>query len=132
MAFRNPWKNASEQDRGQRKLLLILLLNTVLFATVYFTVAHYFAYIQIIYLGIAGAFALGYVLYNRGFSRRRVTPEQLPDTMTAEEKAAWIEDGAKRFRKSRWVLTVLLPLILTFLMDLVYLFVYPSVEKLFA
>ena len=131
MAFRNPWKNASGKDRAQRKLLLILLVNTVLFATAYFTIARYFAYIPIVYLGIAGAFALGYVFYNRGFSRRNVTPEQLPDTMTGEEKLAWIEDGKTRLRRSRWVLTILLPLLLTFLLDLLYLYVYPGVEQLF-
>lgn len=131
MVFHHPWKNASEKDRAQRKLLLILLLNTIVFATVYFTVAQYFSYIPIVYLALAGAVTLGYLLYNRGFSRRNVTPEQLPDTMTSEEKTAWIEDGTRRLRRSRWVLTILLPLLLTFLMDLVYLFVYPSIEKLF-
>lgn len=131
MAFHNPWKNASEKDRAQRKLLLILMLNTIVFATIYFTVAQYFSYIPIVYLVLAGAVTLGYLLYNRGFSRRNVTPEQLPDTMTSEEKTAWIEDGTRRLRRSRWVLTILLPLLLTFLMDLVYLFVYPSIEKLF-
>ena len=131
MAFFNPWKNVSEKDRAQRKLLLILLLNTILFAAVYFTVAQYFAYIQAVYLAIAGGFALGYLFYNRGFSRRGVTPEQLPDTMTNEEKSVWIAEGKERLRKSRWVLTILLPLLLTFLMDLFYLFVLPTVEGLF-
>ena len=131
MAFRNPWKNASGKDRSQRKLLLILLLNTIVLATVYFAVAQYFAYIPIVYLALSGVIAFGYILYNRGFSRRRVTPEQLPDRMTAEEKNEWIEDGNRRMRKSRWVLTILLPLLLTFLMDLLYLFLYPAIEKIF-
>lgn len=131
MAFQNPWKNLSKQDRAQRKLLLILLLNTILFATAYFTIARYFPYIQVVYLGLAGAIALVYIIYNRGFSRRNVHPEQLPDTMTNEEKTAWIEDGERRLKRSRWVLTILLPLILTFLMDLIYLYLYPMVEKLF-
>ena len=131
MKFRSPWKNASGRDRAQRKLLLVLLLNTVVFATLYFTIAQYFAYIPFVYAGLAGAFALGYVIYNRGFSRRYVTPDHLPDTMTAEEKAAWIASGEERFRRSRWVITILYPLILTLLMDLFYLFAYPMIEGLF-
>ena len=137
MKFYLPRKGEKQQPdrkmREQRLLLLLLFCNTILFATVYFAVPQvfFFRYLPHVYIAIAAALGIWFVFYNRGFSRRNVTPDMLPDAMTEEEKQAWIEDGRTRFRRSRWVLTVILPIILTFLLDLLYLFFYPMVEGLF-
>ena len=137
MKFYLPGKNdrqpTAKKDREQRLLLLLLLVNTVLLAVIYFAVPKifFFRYLPQIYLGVAVLLAIWLVVYNRGFTRKNVTPEMLPDSMTAEEKQAWIDDGNRRFRRSRWVFTVILPIILTFLLDLLYLYFYPLVEGLF-
>ena len=62
-------------------------------------------------------------IYNKGFSAKDVTPDMLPDTMSQDEKQAFIEDGKLRLRRSRWMLTLLIPIILTIACDMFYLFV---------
>ncbi len=101
----------------------MLIFNTAVFATLYFTlpVLLYFRYLPVIYLAVAVGLSLWYVLYNKGFSHR-VKPENLPDSMTDGEKRAWIEEGETRFRKSRWALLIIIPILLTFLFDMLYLF----------
>ena len=60
----------------------------------------YTLHILIIYSVLATVSTLTYVIYNRGFSRRGLTPEMLPDTMSAEEKQEFIEDGEVAVRVS--------------------------------
>ena len=63
-----------------------------------------------------------YIIYNRGFSRRNLTPEMLPDEWSEEQKIAYISDGAQRLKKSKWMLTIIFPLVLTFMFDCIELF----------
>jgi len=108
-----------------KKLLLYLLINTVALIAIYYLVARVFPYIPLIYLLIGGGLGLYYVIYNKGMTGRGVTPEMLPDTMTLEEKQAWIADRAERSKKSRWVLTLLFPIILTLGIDMILIFLLP-------
>lgn len=123
MKFQNPLRN------GQTRLMLLLILNTGLFAAVYFvlpTLLH-FRYLPQIYLAAGVALALWFVVYNKGFTHRNVRPEDLPDTLTPEQKEAWIEEGKTRFARSRWALLIIIPILLTFLFDMLYLFVGQTV-----
>lgn len=111
--------------KKNQMLMLLLLLNTAVLMAVYFFLAsREFPYTHYIYIGAGIVLGLGYLLYNRGFSGKGVTAEMLPDTMSAEEKRAFIEDSAKRVQKSKWVLTLLFPIILTLAVDIVYLFFF--------
>lgn len=102
-----------------------LLANCVAMLIIYFVVAirFQFGYIFHIYVALGVVLGLSYVIYNKGFSAKDITPDMLPDTMSQAEKQAFIEDGKLRLRKSRWMLTLLLPIILTIACDMFYLFV---------
>ncbi len=108
-----------------KKILAFLLLNTAVLIAIYYLVARVFPYIPAVYLTVGAGLGLYYVIYNRGMTGRGVTPEMLPDTMSPSEKEAWIADRAERFKKSRWVLTLLLPIIVTLGVDTAIIFLLP-------
>ena len=114
----------------KKKLLLQLAISAVLLLTAYFVGVYAFSVpMEIPYVVAGTTLGLYYVIYNRGFSRRNVTPDMLPDTMSVEEKQAFIEDGKRRSERSRWVLIVLLPMIFALIIDLAILFVVPTVKE---
>lgn len=118
-------------SKGTKLLALLFLINSILFPVIYFTLANYgFDAILIIYTALAALFALTYVIYNKGFSGKNVTPEMLPDTMTAAEKENFIEDSKKRLTRSRWMLAILFPLVLAIALDIVYLFLFPMIKEM--
>ena len=43
--------------------------------------------------------------------------------MTQQEKEDFIADGKERLRKSKWVMLIILPIVITFLVDAIDLFV---------
>ena len=116
----------------KKRWLWILLFNTVLSVILYFTLAQFSFPIHYVYLALGGGLALFYFIYNRGFVNKNAKIENLPESMTDEEKRAFIDLGKKRFEKSRPVLLVLIPVILTFLCDMLYLFVYPMIAEIFS
>ncbi len=123
MMFQNPLKN------GQTRLILLLVVNLVLFVSVYFTLPALlsFSYLPAIYLIIGSVFMIIFVVYNRGFALRNAKPEDLPDTIPYEERLAKIQEARRRFLGSRWMLTIIIPILLTFLFDMLYLFVGETV-----
>ena len=78
---------------------------------------------MILYMVLLIGFLLGYLIYNRFLYRKNINFEDLPDTMSAEEKHAFIEDGKARLHKSKWVMLIVLPLVITFLVDAFDLFI---------
>lgn len=113
-----------------KKLLAQLVLHSALIIPLYFVLAAklHFPYLHVIYLLAGVALGIAYVIYNRGFVAKNAKPEELPDSMTAEEKCAFLEDGIRRERNSRWMLTLIIPIILTFLFDAAILYLFPSLE----
>ena len=91
----------------------------------------YTLHILIIYSVLATVSTLTYVIYNRGFSRRGLTPEMLPDTMSEEEKQEFIEDGEQRLRRSRPLLMVVLAFAFTCVAELVELIALPFLLGVF-
>lgn len=65
-----------------------------------------------------------YIIYNRAFVNKNVTVDMLPDTWSEEKKNALVEDARIRGRKSRWMLTLLIPFIIFFMVEALYLFVW--------
>lgn len=114
-------------------LLLALVAATVIAVTVYrfLMTGPYFRTALIVYMVIGAAAAIGYVVYNRGMSRRGVTREMLPDEWSDEKKDAFIEDGARRMKRSRWLLIVAFAIFATFAVDLIELFVLPTFQGIF-
>ncbi|MBE6549156.1 MAG: hypothetical protein E7670_01865 [Ruminococcaceae bacterium] len=76
-----------------------------------------------IYAVITATSVIGYVIYNRGFSRNGITREMLPLEWSEEEKTKFIEDAKKRSERSRWLLIVAFAFLFTFAFDAFDLFV---------
>lgn len=108
-------------------LALLLVGNSILFSVAYFVLAAYFP-IYIVYLVAGAVMTFVFIIYNRGFVGKNLTPEQLPDTMSYEEKQKFIDDCTDRLHRSRWMITVIFPVILAFALDMMYLFLLPMLE----
>ena len=111
-------------------LAILLVGNSILFSVAYFALAPYFP-IYIVYLAVGAVLTLIFVIYNRGFVGKNLKPEHLPDTMSHEEKQKFIGDCAARLHKSRWMITVIFPIVLAFCLDMMYLFLLPMLEGMF-
>ncbi len=114
------------------RYLILLCVNTILFFTVYRVLLSYgeltqetfYSFIAMtLYMALLLGFVLAYLIYNRFFYRKGVTPEQLPNEWSEAEKQAFLEDGTRRMERSRWMLTIIFPLVVTFFIDAVDLFI---------
>ena len=83
------------------------------------------------YAAALTAFSLGYIIYNRGMSRKNVTQDMLPDEWSEEQKSEFIEDGKRRLERSKWMLIFIFAFIVAFAVDILELFVFPLFEGLF-
>lgn len=120
------------QNGKNIRYLILLCVNTILFFTVYRVLISYgeltqetfYSFIaMVLYMVLLLGFVLAYLIYNRFFYRRGVAPEQLPHEWSETEKHAFLEDGTRRMERSRWMLTIIFPLVVTFFIDAVDLFI---------
>ena len=133
-------RSRDARQKAERKPLsrssIILLFVTIGLTVVVFTVYRflmeqpYFVTALYIYLAVAFLSLLCYVMYNRGFSRRGVTVDMLPDTMTEEQKQAFVENADKRMKRSRWLLAVVFAFFVTIALDLLELYALPFMKTL--
>ena len=113
------------------RLLALIAVTMLIFCTYRFMLGfYYFEIVLGIYMAVAAAVIFGYVIYNRGFSRRGVTKEMLPDTMTDEEKTEFIEDAERRLRKSRPLLVLIIAFVFTFVVDILELYALPLIQEM--
>ncbi len=114
------------------RYLILLAVNTVLFFTLYrvllsfgeLTQQTFYSFVcMVLYFLLLLGFTLAYLIYNRFFYRQGITHEQLPEEWSAEKKIAFLADAKMRMEKSKWMLTVIFPLVLTFFVDAVDLFI---------
>lgn len=125
MAF---FRNRTPMTREGKHLMLLLILNTLTAMLIYFgCVALEFIYMLYIYVGLAVVLFLIYIIYNRGFVLRNATPDMLPDTMSPVQKQAAFDEASRRQRASRWMLTVIIPLVICILIDMIWLFFLENV-----
>lgn len=87
--------------------------------------------VMVAYMATFGIFLVAYIVYNRAFTRKSITVEMLPDTMTREQKEEYIQDGKRRLEKSEWMLMVIIPLLVTFAAEALYLFVWTGLVEPF-
>ena len=120
--------------RINKKHLVMLIVNCVVFIGLYrlfMNAAFEFTVQKVVvltYMIGASVLVLAYVIYNRGFSGRGVTAEMLPDTMTEKEKDDYIADTAEREKKSKWMMTFIVPLLLALLIDLLDMYVLKNLS----
>ena len=126
-------------EKGKNTRYLILLcVNTVLFFAIYRVLLSYgeltdntfYSFLaMVLYMALLLGFVLAYLIYNRFFYRKGVTSEQLPQDWSTEKKEAFLADGVRREARSRWMLTVIFPLVVTFFVDAVDLFVLDTLFR---
>lgn len=105
--------------------LVVLLIYRLMMNTPYFYA------VFIAYLVLAAAAVLGYVIYNRGFSRKGLTVDMLPPEWDEQKKREYIEDGEIRLKRSRNLLILVIAFGFTFAIDVIELFTIPLIMELF-
>ncbi len=118
--------NKRPSKRARREMIFIIALS-VIFMAVYFGATEssipVLAYIVTgAYMVFLAVFSITYICYNYAFTRKSVSVDDLPDTWSMERKNDYIEKGKLHAEKSRWMIFVIFPLIITFMADFLYLF----------
>ena len=116
-------------SREVKQNAISLVINSVLVLFVYYGAMSIdqpviSQIVTIAYMIILGGFLIGYIIYNFAFTRKNITPDMLPDSWSDDKKEQYISEGKTREKKSRWMLTVIIPFLFTFLADALYLFVW--------
>ena len=83
----------------------------------------FFPYIMWGYMATLTVLVIAYILYNRGFTRRGVDVDMLPEDWSEERRIEFVENGKRRLVRSRWVLILIIGFLVTFLFDAFELFV---------
>ena len=118
-------RKREKERRGEtRKTAISLLVSSVVIFTSYYLVVTKTAYGFLVLWSIAALLALTYVVMNRFFIRHGATIENLKPEMSYEEKVAFINGREERKRASRPILFLLLPLLVSIMIDLLYLFFF--------
>ena len=81
------------------------------------------------WIAFAG-FLAAYLIYNRAFTRKDITTDMLPDNWSHEKKEEYIFDGKRRMEKSKWMVSVLIPLLVPIAIDFLLSFTAPLIQNL--
>lgn len=107
-----------------KRLLLLVLYCAIALGTYFYLINFPFWKVVVIaYVAVAAVLIIAYFIINRAFTGSGVTYEMLPDTMTHDEKEEYLADVAERERRSRPLLMIIFPVVVTLLVDLFRLFV---------
>lgn len=125
-------KNNAMTKKERVTYLVLLIVNSALAFGLYRTMLYFAAMaenalpsfvVMLVYFALLLGFGLAYLIYNRFFYKKGLTCENLPDTMTYAEKEAFLADGERRLKRSKWMLLIIIPMLFTFLVDALDLFV---------
>lgn len=126
---------AEQKAKDKKKIARILVtvaLSVILLVFYRFSLAfEFFPYVMWGYMIALTVLVLVYILYNRGFSRKGVTVDMLPDEWSEERKTEFVDSAKRRMDRSRWILILMIGLLVTFLVDAIELFVIPFFSGLF-
>ncbi len=79
--------------------------------------------VMVVYFVSFAAVLIAYLAYNRGFVNKDVTVEMLPEAWSSERKQAFVDDNRRRAEASRWMVVLIIPFAIVFMVDALYLFV---------
>ena len=108
------------------RLLGMLALNTVILFAIYRVLVSlgYFIAVSTVYGLILLVLICAYIIYNRGLVPRSLTPEQLPEAWTDAQKQEFLVDAERRNKRSKWMLTIIFPLCITFCYEIISLYIF--------
>ena len=115
-------------EKTKKEMLLIVALS-LLFVFFYFAAANiplpYLSFIVMVgYMATLAVFIIVYIAYNYAFTRKDVTADMLPRDWSPEKKQEFIQKGKDRAARSRWMIFIIFPLAVTFMADVLYLFIW--------
>ena len=122
-------------DRETKRRLWATVALTLILFVIWFgcTAVGETQHSDVLVLGVRAAYFLvfavliiTYLAYNRGFVNKDVTVEMLPADWSEEKKQDFITAEKTRAEKSRWMLTVIIPFVVVFMCEALYLFVWDS------
>ena len=117
--------------RNVLRLLVLVAVTLAVYIVYKVLIDRFFYPVVITYMTLTAVSVFAYVIYNRGFSRKGITPDMLPDSISDEEKESFIEDGKRRIKKSRPLFIVAFAFVFTLLMDLIELVTFPFLKGIF-
>ena len=128
----NDGGKAPISKENKRRLWITVALTAALFLIWFggFAVAEtlqnpWIMYVLLTVYCVAFAVILvAYLAYNRAFVNKDVTEDMLPDEWSSEKKKAFVEGNRLRAEKSRWMLMIIIPFVVVFLAEALYLFVW--------
>lgn len=130
--MKEPKQKQDIKRQKNLRYLILLIVNTVLFFALYRALLYYAErtddtywsfVVMVTYMVLLLGFTVGYLIYNRFLYRKGLTKEELCPDWTEEQKETFLADGARRLSRSRWMMLIIFPLLFTFLMDVIDLFI---------
>ena len=112
-------------------MAIVILSSVIVYGTYRILINRYYLLVLVAYMAVETVFILAYLIYNRGFSRKGVTREMLPDDWDDEKKDAFIASGEERLKRSRWMLVIILAFLFTFFAEIIELYFLPFLFGLF-
>ena len=117
----------SQKKQSRKKLFwaVITAVISLTVLTVYRVCLNFsiFPYVMWGYMVVLTALVVAYIIYNRGFTRRGIEVDMLPDDWSEERRIQFVEDGKRRLARSKWMLMLIIAFLVTFLFDALELFV---------
>lgn len=134
---KNKRKALPEGDKKEAKKTAVFKLITLIFVTggifAVYRILMQYKYFEIVlgaYLVALTALLVGYIIYNRGMTRKSITVDMLPDDWSYERKIEYIEEAERRRKGSSWMLIFIFAFIFTFAFEMLELFVLPWLENI--
>ena len=124
----------------KKRLIFSILINSALLSFIYFGANYGIndpalwlipAIVSVGFWVTFAVFLLIFVIYNRAFTRRNLTADMLPIQWTREEREEYIANGKRRLEKSKWMVSVIIPLLVPIALDALYLFTLPIITSMF-
>lgn len=109
------------KKRKYRQLGLLALSFIVIYGIYAAGCQFEFKPIVPIYLGLLFVLSIAFVILNRGFDTKPPERNMLPDGWDEEKKTIFLDGDKKRRNIARKLLFIIIPLLLTFAFDIIYL-----------
>ncbi len=123
----SPKKPASPD--ATKKAVVVAVMSIFLLVLYYGTMSAFPS--ELITMAVMGAYMVvfavllvSYIAYNRGFVNKDVTEDMLPDEWSQEKKTEFVAANKRRAEKSRWMLVFIIPFVVVFMAEALYLFVW--------
>ncbi len=113
----------------KKKAVVVAVMSIVLLAIYYGIMAAFpspFVTMTVMgaYMLIFAVLLVSYIAYNRGFVNKDVTEDMLPDDWSDEKKKEFVAANKRRAENSRWMLVFIIPFVVVFMAEALYLFVW--------